>query len=230
MSSNGLASPITPPSQLDVDERAYIDAAIPEPFTILGLRLRPLSIGHLILLHRLESPFVVSSAPGATISIGDLALACLVCSKDWLGGLALLEQEDLAKALFKWGLRATRQHGWRILCPWLYTPLKLEEKLELFQEYLKFNMEAPCYSVEESKSRSINCPGWQVVKVVLMSKTTLTEREILDRPYRLCIADFLTLRAMEGQLNFEDESELEQAQELANQLAQKLSERKDNGS
>ena len=213
-----------------MDERAYVDAAIPEPFTILGLRLRPLSIGHLILLHRLESPFVVSSAPGATISIGDLALACLVCSKDWLSGVELLEEEDLAKALFKWGLRATRQHGWRILCPWLYQQIDLEQKLGLFSDYLKYHRDGPCYSVEDGKSRSINCPAWQVIRMVLLSRTTLTDREILDRPYRLCVTDFLTLRAIEGQVTFFDYDELQEAQRLANELAEKLGERKDNGS
>lgn len=206
-----------------MDDRLYVDAALPEPFTILGLRLRPLSIGHLILLHRLESPFVVSEAPGA-LSIGDLALACLICSQTYAQGVELLDQEDLAKQLFKWGLRATRQHGWRIWCPWLYQPIKLEEKFGLFSEYLKYHMEVPCYSVESGKSRGIEAPAWQVIRVVLLSKTNLTDGEILDRPYRLCMTDFLTLRAIEGQLNFEDSTELEEAQALANQFAERLRE------
>ena len=38
--------------------RDYYAAAVPEPTTILGLPLLPLSLGHLILLNRCESVFI----------------------------------------------------------------------------------------------------------------------------------------------------------------------------
>lgn len=206
-----------------MDDRSYVDAAVPEPFTVLGLRLRPLSIGHILLLHRLESPFVVADSP--PITIGDLAIACLICSKTFAEGVALLDDESLPRSLHQWGLYTTNQHGWRRFCPWLYRQIDLKSKMDLFSDYLKYHFETPTYSVEDGKARGINAPAWQVIRVVLLSKTNLTETEIFDRPYRLCIADFLTLRAIEGQLNFEDQSELEEAQRQANEFAASLKEK-----
>jgi len=207
-----------------VDESTYVDAAIPEPFTILGLRLRPLSIGHLILLHKLESPFVRDDLIDS-FSIGDLALGCLICSGTYADGRALLDDEHLDRKLFQWGLRATNQHGWRIWCRWLYEAIDLKTKMSLFLDYLKYHICIPYYSVEQGKSRAIRAPAWQVIKMVLLSQTNLTESEILDRPYRLCMTDFITLRAIEGQFNFEDAEDLEELQRLANDFAETLKER-----
>jgi len=156
------------------------------------------------------------------MSIGDLALACLVCANTYEDGKLLLDDADLGKQLYRWGLRSTNQHGWRGWCPWLYKPIEVEKKLELFMEYLRYHMEVPGYSVEEGKGKPIDAPAWQVVRVVLLSKTNLTDAEIMDRPYRLCMADFITLRAIEGQVDLVDNAEIEQAQRMANEFAARL--------
>ena len=211
-----------------MDSSVYINAFVPEPFTILGLRLRPLSIGHLVLLHRLESPFVCEDS--TSITIGDLALACLICSLDYASGIALLDNPILAVEIYRWGLRSANQHGWRRLCPWIRRPVDLKQKLDLFREYLTYSMEVPGYSVEEGKGKAIDAPAWQVVRMVLLSKTNLTDSEIMDRPYRLNMADFITLRAIEGHVDLVDNNEIEEARRMANEFAARLAEqRRGNG-
>lgn len=200
----------------------HLAAALPEKWVILGLRLRPLSIGHLILLNRLESPFLVESAPG-TVSIGDLAVACLICSKTWEENCATLELEDLPGILQRWAERLTNQNGIKRFLPFLYRPIDFEAKLSLYLDYLKYHMEVPTYSIESaSKSFSIEAPSWQIIRIFLLMKTNLTDREILDRPYRQSVTDFLLIKAMEGQIRFEDAEELAEAQAFANQIQEQI--------
>lgn len=61
---------------------AFFNTAADNPPRILNLRLRPLQLGHLYLLHCVESPFVmdVERLP----SLEDFMLAVFICSADFL--------------------------------------------------------------------------------------------------------------------------------------------------
>lgn len=66
----------------------YCRAALPDPVTVLGLRLRPFCIGHAILLQRLGNPFWASGQATAD----DLAVAAMICSRTYEDGLAMLTE------------------------------------------------------------------------------------------------------------------------------------------
>ena len=65
----------------------FYQAAVPDGWQILGVRLRPLSLGHLILLHRHESAFVLGGIPEPE----DLVLSVLVCARTYEDALELVE-------------------------------------------------------------------------------------------------------------------------------------------
>jgi len=199
---------------------SYYEAALPEPFTILGLRLRPLSMGHLIILNRIGSPFVCDTEK--LTGLGDLAVACLICSKTYQEGAALLSDTDLPVALYRWGRRLTKPHWWS-----KRREIDLQEKFSLFADYIKSATEIPEHYWTQDGGSSVEAPMAQTVKVQLLMKTSLTESELLDRPWRLCLWDMLTIRAMEGQLRFIDG--IEEAQAQANAFAEAMKEREGNG-
>jgi hypothetical protein len=119
----------------------FYQAAVPDGWQILGVRLKPLSLGHLILLHRYESAFVVGGLP----TPADLVMSVLICS------------------------------------------------------------------------RTFGAPPEQTVKVGLMSQLGLSEAEVLNRPFSLCLWDLATLAEMNGSLKIysQRDAELkEQAEEL----------------
>lgn len=62
----------------------YCRAALPDPVTIIGLRLRPFCIGHAVLLQRLSNPFWVSGQA----DVDDLVMAAMICSGTYEDGLA----------------------------------------------------------------------------------------------------------------------------------------------
>ena len=65
----------------------YYQAAVPDGWQILGVKLRPLSLGHLILLKRYGSAFVVGGIP----TEADLVLSVLICSRTYEEALELVE-------------------------------------------------------------------------------------------------------------------------------------------
>lgn len=99
-------------------------AAIPEPVTVLGRRLKPYSLGHQILLERVRSPILAGSA----FTFGDLLVAVSICSRDFNGAVKWLE--DGGTASLKWW-------GFKV---WLGIHLgtaNLARALQTFRTYLR---------------------------------------------------------------------------------------------
>ena len=71
----------------------FYQAAVPDGWQILGVRLKPLSLGHLILLHRYESAFVVGGIP----TEADLVLSVLICSRTYEDAIDLVESGQVRK-------------------------------------------------------------------------------------------------------------------------------------
>lgn len=193
------------------ESRFYEPYIQPWSTTILRVRLKPLSLGHLILLHGIESSFVV----GGEHSFDDLASSIFICSKTFDEAVAGFHDPKLPKIMTKWAKKLG--------------VFDFAEKCALFAEYIREGTEAPHHQIPESDGpiTPIQCPSVQLVKVTLMTKCGFHERDLLDRPWRLCLLDFLTLKAMEGRAQFLDEetlSDIEAARRYANEFEAKLRE------
>ena len=80
----------------------YMGAVIPLPVRVIGTRLKPFSLGHVLILERLGCSFVCGGIP----TVGDLLLGIVVCSRDY---------SDALQAVDSW--RATlhaKLLGWRV--------------------------------------------------------------------------------------------------------------------
>lgn len=202
-----------------MDHGPYYKAAIPDPCRLLGLKLRPLSLGHLLLLRRVGSAFVTGGRPG----YDDLALSVFICSQTYEEGCAALDDPELPAFMARWQRRLCNQFGL------LYViglrkeqPIDLPAKALEFTEYMKAGSEHPDFTWNEDGGKAIDAPIEQIVKVKLMSCTALTESEILNRPWSLSLWDYITLKVLDGQVEFSDAEEIEHAQAMAAKLAEKL--------
>ena len=196
----------------------FYSAVIPEPTTILGIRLRPLSLGHLVILHRLRSSFVTPDEP---FTLHDLALSVLVCSMSYKDGLKLFEKRSMESVFRLW--------HWKLnggLLAWLGlrkpAVIDYEHKATAFVEYLRRHCQSPYYSYEPSKAEPIHCPEVQLVRVALMRALRITDEEIMDRPWALCLWDNITLKALDGNVKMPDREAIMEAQATANRLAEQL--------
>lgn len=189
----------------------FYRAALPEPHTILGLRLLPFSLGHRIILGRIESAFL----DGSPIGYEDLAMAVFICSRTYEEGSASLSDPDLPRAMGTWARRLTgRAHWWNrlLISAKLKRPtlIELDAKAEAFRSYLDLALEEPAYSFEDDADGStIDCPWPQLLKVRLMRDMGFSEIEVLNRPYALCRWDWLTLSALKGDLEFCEQENVE---------------------
>lgn len=194
-------------------------AAIPEPTTLLGVRLRPLSLGHIILLNRVESAYVCGGDP----SFSDLALSVLICASTYREGLGHLCNPQLSSELKRWAKRLTHQDKFLVRLGFRKpVPIDFKEKSGEFIDYLAAGSKIPNYHFNPSDFTEISCPSAQLVKVGLMREMKFSEDEILDRSWALCLWDFVTLKAINGNVKMYNQESLDDALKLANELAFKL--------
>jgi hypothetical protein len=192
----------------------YFLAAVPEPVTLLGLRLRPFSLGHVIILI------------GGQPDFNDLAASVFVCSQTYADGLASFNDPDLPRFMSKW---AAKLMGISWLTKLGLSKPKLIDfpaKCAAFAKYIEDGSKMPAYDYNPDEVRSMECPGAQLVKASLMSEMNFTETELLDRPWGLCLWDYVTLKAIKGRVRIWEKDTLNEAQEFANRLAEKLNARK----
>jgi len=198
-----------------MDERPYVDAIMPEPFQVLGIRLLPFSLGHYVLLRSLEVAFVCGTEP----TDADVVTAAWICSASFEDGLASIGDPDSKREIAEWGCalaRPTWKHRLGLRPP---VQIDWETQAKLLSEYISEARSCPAYMASQSSER-LAAPGWQTMRITLMRDLKLSDAEIMNRSYRLCLADYLTLKALDGRVTMVDTDAIEEAKQFAQQFAE----------
>ncbi len=172
----------------------YTQRIIPEPYTILGLSLRPFSLGHFLLLQRFNCGFV-SDKPTLG-GIDDLILGCCVCSMTYEEFLDAITDDKLfytkesvftkksirkeisfKKWLKKWAKSVEKD---------IYSSkeFNLYEKIQLFKNYINSGVKAPYYYEGERFDNVGESGGhWtQAILLVLTGELGFTHSQALNLP------------------------------------------------
>jgi len=179
---------------------------MPEPWQILGLRLRPFSLGHYKLLRRFGCAFVSETSEPATR--GDLLLGVLICSMP-VGEFAAMV--DDAKPL----RGSARLKEW-LRCLWYKQPLpandfeaalrawgrkvgifNLNNRAQMFKDYIEQQSTVPKYW-EERSGGSSGAHWAQCLEVTLRSKLGWTQTDIDTQPLCKAFADYFKHAENEG--------------------------------
>lgn len=204
----------------------FYAAHVPESRTVLGLTLLPLSLGHLILLRRVESAFLTASPP----DFNDLAVSVLICSQTYEGALEAFRDPDLQTFMRKWHDRITKNDRLSVRLGFRRKAvLDFVSECKAFYDYLSENTKGPNYIYDTEKVKPMECAPEQVIKVSLMRDLHLSETEVLNRSWRLCLWDRATLRALEGAIDFTKEEDLDRAKKVGENLLKLAKEGKLNG-
>jgi len=170
----------------------YFTAAIPEPWQILGLRLRPFSLGHYRILSRFKCAFVCDTAEAATNE--DVVFGVLVCSMKPKEFLAMIDSDECVETIKKWGEKCGL--------------FDLPEKAKLFKDYLEAHSTVPHYW--EEKSGTPSGAHWsQCVEVCLRSELGWTEDEIDNQPLSKAFADYFKHAETNGAIRLMTAQEIE---------------------
>lgn len=172
----------------------YLNAVIPTPHRIMGVRLEPFSIGHQMLLQRFGSPFVME---GRAPELGDLCFAVWVCSRGWGTALSELDSKHFKRS-FKW-LNFKARLGKH------YLPIRIHN----FNEYLKEAHNNAPEVWRDSKKSGGKCkaPFLQMLKLNLMVNFHKSEADAMNTPFSLAVWDYLAYGETQGALEFVDEKD-----------------------
>lgn len=171
---------------------AYAKAAIPEPFQILGLRLKPFCIGHYLHMSRFNVAFVSDEDEPATFN--DLVLGVLICSKTYEEFLEFLNQPDTEEQITKWGQECQL--------------FDMAEKVALFSKYIADGSVMPKFWEEES-GRPSGAHWTQSVKLILTSELGYTNSEAINLPLPQAFLDFFKFCEGKGTVRLLTEAEIE---------------------
>lgn len=194
----------------------FYSSAVPEPRSILGLPLRPLSMGHIILLNRIKSAFVVEGAPQ---TYEEIAIAALICSLTYQQGITAIHDPETPKFLRWLGRKITGEKELGVMLGWRKPRvIELPYVCQAFADYLKEHTRIPFYTYNEGDFKEIEAPAVQIVKVALLREMNFTDAELMDRSWALCLWDYVTLKAVKGEVQMPDENKLDDARAVADRL------------
>jgi hypothetical protein len=189
----------------------YSLAVMPEPVTVLRLPLRPLSIGHRFLLHRIQSPFL---DPEKEPTEEDLLRAVLLCADTFEIGEKIDCDRFLRFKVWLWKKR--------LKC------VDLEVELVRFKNYLIMGSLGPRIKPSEN-GRALGSPWLLRLKNFVQFKLKKSESEAWNYPYGRAQFEWATHWEEEGGLKIYNQDELDfiaqcdrmEAEEAAAEAAKK---------
>lgn len=175
----------------------YAAAVFPDGYSCLGRRLQPLCIGHVLLLLRLESPFLTGSRIPDCVDIG---LAVEVCRRRW---------DNAAGARDGW---------WFRICFWTTSILAWTrpKALAAFTNYLERSFKGPDYWRDgATDGKEPRTPFWLAVQATLMRDLGFTNQEALSMPISAALWICAAIWEGNGSIRLESEMEREVKAEAA---------------
>lgn len=145
----------------------YSQALHPDTHRVLGRRLRPLAVGHILLLTRLGNPIITGRGV-----IDDVAIAVVVflCSMPYAQAKDAMQGRWLKLRLAWLALRARSDTAAvaQLAC------------------YMESGAKGPRWWTESNSSAEVETPTWLLVQVTLQRDLGLTLSQALDTP--ACLA------------------------------------------
>jgi hypothetical protein len=176
-------------------QAALQQAALPEPFRVLGRDLHPYTIGHDILLNLFESGFAIGSSKGPTFD--DLLISVWICShKNYASVFDALCSPFTRLKIKAWGIRCGLfDYG---------------EAFDHFNKYIQANTAEPGYWIESRSNggRPSGIPFSQFLKVTMRREFGMSESEALDTPYCQANFNYLTILETGGKIRLMSQEDM----------------------
>jgi hypothetical protein len=150
--------------------QAYVEAVIPPRVTVMGVRLEPLTLGHVLLLQRVGSPYAPFVEADRAPGVGDFLLALWICGQPW---------RRAARRLGTW--RQALWMKWALFwCAVMRAPLL--SRCAIFAAYLRENSRPPPFWHKlEGESATSGLPSLLAIRLALL-EIGLASDEAWDTP------------------------------------------------
>lgn len=187
-------------------EAALASAALPAPTAVLGLLLKPYSVGHELFLIREGNAIVVGGRP---TQAADLAQAVLICCNSWEENRRVYRDRLLSLKLWVW--------RWRI------RGTDFLAELECFRKYLidgrREFPESPT-TTKDNGGRRLGSPFLLRLHLFLTTKLGLGQAEAWDYPFGLAVMQWEAYYETDGGLNVMNDVEAAHMEHVARMEAE----------
>lgn len=187
----------------------YVRASIPDPYRILGVRLRPFCLGAYFLMQRFDVAFA-SDDVDRIGGIPDLLLSLAICSRTYEEFLEFVEDEKgFKKWCNKWGKEIKKQMK-------RDKTFNMFHKFMSFEKYMKDGIVIPKYfEGDDSDEGTSSGAHWtQSVLLVLTSELGYTYSEALNMPLSKGLSDYFKWAENTGMVTLMNDDELEIVEEM----------------
>lgn len=182
-------------------EKQFLEALIPEPVVVLGVRLRPFSLGHSLFLQRQGNKFLASSPVQGTVKdfLDDLVTGVAICSSTWRENLKAFSTGSIVEDVARWNLNVEKQlEETKEQIDW-------ERECQIFNDYIVTGTRTPPFTRDrrrpslpgEPENKS-SLPSVEIIRVALMAKLGMSHAEIMDLPLAQVMWDFLAYEELYG--------------------------------
>lgn len=184
--------------------RDFNSTIVPDTHEVLGIKLRPFSLGHYILLEKNNCALLL----GGPATVIDFAIAVVVCSNTFEEFLEAQRNGEVQK------------HTKRLakVC----NQIDLEKESRFVANYIEEGLLGPSYWFKE-KGKGLSTPLPQIIRCQLHKNTNLTESQIMNRPFAMNLWDIVTLGEMDGNLSLKTEDH-DEAQKNADDFGERYAE------
>lgn len=168
--------------------------ALPEPHTILGLRLKPLTLGHLLYLSR----FGVEQVN----DVGSLITALMICSRSFEQIQPTLDDPLFSLKTNFWLWRVSKK-SWPFF--WRRGGIDWRDKFKRWDAYYAAHTVTPKAVAKRSgASMASNVPFLQHLKVTLQSELNYSPREAMGCAFNIAMLDYYTFHELQGNVDVVD--------------------------
>ena len=188
----------------------YSEALLPNTYTICGVVLKPFCLGHLIILEHFQNPLVAPSEMDVSFSEGIYWLfqAILICSLSYEDNLLILdddaEYQKLANKFCDNLLKVMEKDPeWNFL-----------KSLNMFKAYLKYFMNMPLYTEENTKAETPSGIDWKNCIFLIFKKLGYDETQILNMNMKKLFFEWCSYAESEGALKVWNRHDVEAYKKL----------------
>lgn len=210
----------------------FLHAAAPVSVTCLGVPLRPLSLGSLLLLMRFKNTFLLG--PSAEIAqfapiseakpVGDLLMGIVICSMEYDAARTALADPDLTKDIKLWRRKLDGPAWRRFVGRKNAVPLdqRIKEASKIFREYLAEGLKYPNTKAEAGPYRPTGSPWPLFTLTSLLEDLHIDLKTALNQP--LPFSRWLVAGNGErkGLLEISDRQEINDLQNEADAIAREV--------
>lgn len=182
---------------------AEFSAAIPKPQVILGLRLKPLSLGRYRLLKRFKSPFVEEDEVAMPLNklVHEFLFALVICGLSCEEFRCLYETEGNRKMPWSNSLKnECARLGKQIRrCARKEKAFNIFAKIEAFKRFLAEATTMPWHALPRQGAAQVSVSHWShAIEMVLRSRLGWTAEEVDEEPLSKAFVDFYKLMESDG--------------------------------